>query len=98
VERRSLRTTGPYAVTRHPIYTGLLGMLVGTGLLGGGWTLALAVVAAAYITFKARAEERLMTDTFGARYAAYRRRTPRLVPWPRPRQTADPDPPPRPSS
>jgi len=24
-----LRTRGPYAVTRHPIYTGLLGMLLG---------------------------------------------------------------------
>ena len=32
---RRLRTSGPYAVTRHPIYTGLLGMLLGSALLGG---------------------------------------------------------------
>ena len=32
---RGLRTDGPYAITRHPIYTGLLGMLLGTALLGG---------------------------------------------------------------
>ncbi len=30
-----LRTHGPYAVTRHPIYTGLLGMMLGTTLLSG---------------------------------------------------------------
>jgi protein-S-isoprenylcysteine O-methyltransferase Ste14 len=30
-----LRTTGPYGVTRHPIYTGLVGMLIGTTLLAG---------------------------------------------------------------
>jgi deazaflavin-dependent oxidoreductase (nitroreductase family) len=30
-----LRTRGPYAVTRHPIYSGMLGMLLGTTLLSG---------------------------------------------------------------
>src|SRR5262249_39997627 len=30
-----LRTDGPYAVTRHPIYTGLVGMLLGTALAVG---------------------------------------------------------------
>jgi protein-S-isoprenylcysteine O-methyltransferase Ste14 len=30
-----LRTHGPYAVTRHPIYTGLLGMMLGATLLAG---------------------------------------------------------------
>jgi protein-S-isoprenylcysteine O-methyltransferase Ste14 len=28
-----LRTDGPYRVTRHPIYTGILGMLAGTTLM-----------------------------------------------------------------
>ena len=31
---RRLRTQGPYAVTRHPIYTGLLGMTLGTARPG----------------------------------------------------------------
>jgi hypothetical protein len=34
-EGQKLRTTGPYAVTRHPIHTGLIGMLLGTTLLNG---------------------------------------------------------------
>jgi protein-S-isoprenylcysteine O-methyltransferase Ste14 len=40
-----LRTRGPYAVTRHPIYSGLLGMLLGTTLLGGmgRWIVVVAV-------------------------------------------------------
>jgi protein-S-isoprenylcysteine O-methyltransferase Ste14 len=32
-QEHQLRTSGPYAITRHPIYTGLLGMLLGSGLL-----------------------------------------------------------------
>ena len=43
-----LRTDGPYAITRHPIYTGLLGMILGTVLLNGlGVTLAFLAVGAA---------------------------------------------------
>ncbi|MGO9762784.1 MAG: methyltransferase family protein [Solirubrobacteraceae bacterium] len=34
-EHHRLRTSGPYAVTRHPIYTGLLGMMLGTALANG---------------------------------------------------------------
>jgi protein-S-isoprenylcysteine O-methyltransferase Ste14 len=34
-EGHRLRTSGPYAITRHPIYTGLLGMLLGTMLVAG---------------------------------------------------------------
>jgi protein-S-isoprenylcysteine O-methyltransferase Ste14 len=30
-----LRTDGPYAITRHPIYTGMLGMFLGTSLAVG---------------------------------------------------------------
>jgi protein-S-isoprenylcysteine O-methyltransferase Ste14 len=30
-----LRTDGPYGITRHPIYTGLLSMLAGTALIEG---------------------------------------------------------------
>jgi hypothetical protein len=34
-QEHQLRTSGPYAITGHPIYTGLLGMLLGSGLLAG---------------------------------------------------------------
>jgi len=76
-----LRTDGPYAITRHPIYTGLLGMILGTVLLNGfGVTLAFLVVGAAIVATRIPIEERLMTRTFPDEYARYRERVPRLLP------------------
>src|SRR6478609_4027017 len=78
---RRLRTRGPYAVTRHPIYTGLLGMIVGTALLAGLGQAILAVVAALIVFLvKIHAEERLLLANFPEEYPAYRQRVPQLVP------------------
>ncbi|WP_037062668.1 methyltransferase family protein [Pseudonocardia acaciae] len=83
-----LRTDGPYAITRHPIYTGLLGMLTGTVLLSGlGLWLVVLVVGYVFVEFKIRAEEQLLTSEFPDDYAAFRRRVPRLLPRPRSRRT-----------
>jgi protein-S-isoprenylcysteine O-methyltransferase Ste14 len=80
-EGHELRTDGPYAVTRHPIYTGLLGMLLGSVLLNGlGVSLFFLVVGAAVVASRIPIEERLMTTTFPEQYARYRKRTPRIVP------------------
>ena len=76
-----LRTDGPYAITRHPIYTGLLGMLLGTVLLNGlGVSLAFLAVGAGFLATRIPIEERLMSKTFPDEYAHYRERVPRLVP------------------
>ena len=80
-ERHELRTDGPYRITRHPIYTGILGMIVGTTLVDGfGVMLVVLVASVVYLVFKSRAEERLLTDRFGDRYLQYRRRVPALLP------------------
>ncbi len=76
-----LRTDGPYGVTRHPIYTGLLGMLLGTVLLVGfGRWLVLLPVGLVFIEIRIHMEERLMLETFPEAYPRYRRRVPQLVP------------------
>jgi protein-S-isoprenylcysteine O-methyltransferase Ste14 len=76
-----LRTDGPYAITRHPIYTGLLGMVLGTVLVTGfGFSLAFLAVVAAVVATRIPLEERLMSKTFPDEYARYRERVPRLVP------------------
>ena len=76
-----LRTHGPYAVTRHPIYTGLLGMLLGATLLSGlGQWIVLFPVGLILFEVKIRMEERLMVATFPEEYLRYRRRVPQLVP------------------
>jgi len=80
-EGHQLRTSGPYAITRHPIYTGLLGMLLGSLLLSGaGLWIVPFPVALILIEFKIRIEERFMTAEFPNEYPRYRKRVPQLVP------------------
>lgn len=76
-----LRTSGPYAIVRHPIYTGGLGMLAGAVLLAGGgrWVVFLAlnlVVVEVKIGF----EERLLMSAFPDDYRRYRSQVPRFIP------------------
>jgi protein-S-isoprenylcysteine O-methyltransferase Ste14 len=76
-----LRTDGAYSVTRHPIYTGLFGMLLGSILLNGlGIALAFLVVGIVVLATRVPAEERLMMKTFPDEYPRYRERVPQLVP------------------
>jgi protein-S-isoprenylcysteine O-methyltransferase Ste14 len=76
-----LRTDGPYAITRHPIYTGMLGMLLGTVLLAGlGQWIVIVLAGLVGIELKIRSEERLLLATFPDAYRAYRERVPQLIP------------------
>jgi protein-S-isoprenylcysteine O-methyltransferase Ste14 len=75
-EQHELITAGPYALVRHPIYTGVLTAVIGTALalspsIGGLFAIPLAAVA---LTFKLRHEEQLMMREFPEQYAAYRAR------------------------
>jgi protein-S-isoprenylcysteine O-methyltransferase Ste14 len=75
--------TGPYALARHPIYTGMLTGLVGTALAIDAWraVLAFAIVTLSFLR-KLRTEEAFMRAEFGASYDAYRAEVPALVPRP----------------
>jgi protein-S-isoprenylcysteine O-methyltransferase Ste14 len=76
-----LRTDGPYGITRHPIYTGLTGMLLGTTLFNGLGTLTLVpILGVSLWATRIPVEERLMSATFPEEYARYRERVPQLVP------------------
>jgi protein-S-isoprenylcysteine O-methyltransferase Ste14 len=77
-----LVTRGPYAVTRHPIYTGVIAMVGGSALVwDSALTLALAIVLVAPLWRHTVIEERLFVEHFGDAYRRYQRRVPRLVPW-----------------
>jgi protein-S-isoprenylcysteine O-methyltransferase Ste14 len=82
-EDHELRSSGPYAITRHPIYTGILGMLIGSALLSGGRWIVVVLVAIVYVLAKVRAEERLLTALFAGEYERYRERVPQLIPYPK---------------
>ena len=76
-----LVTSGPYALARHPIYTGLLAAVVGTVMASGQVHDLLAlVVIVMMILLKMSQEERLMVQTFPAAYPAYRQRVKALIP------------------
>jgi protein-S-isoprenylcysteine O-methyltransferase Ste14 len=82
VEGHKLATTGPYAYVRHPIYTGMLGMLVATGLAYSHWAtllVALAIFLGGTI-IRVRSEEKLLREAFGGEFDNYKRRVPAIVP------------------
>lgn len=82
VENHQLATKGPYAVVRHPIYTGMLGMLVATGLAISAWIALVAaiVIFAIGTLIRVRIEERLLRETFGQRFEEYARQVPAVIP------------------
>ena len=82
VEGHTLIQDGPYRFVRNPIYAGMFGMLVATGLAATQWVpLLIAIVlfiAGTYI--RIRSEECLLREAFGAEFEAYARNVPALIP------------------
>jgi len=73
---------GPYALVRHPIYTGHLLMGLGTAI-GSARLVAFAALALFFVGFwiKLRQEEKLLVRSFPQEYPAYRARVRALVPY-----------------
>jgi protein-S-isoprenylcysteine O-methyltransferase Ste14 len=77
----TLATSGPYALVRHPAYSGDLALWLGAALatldvvLLALWPLYLVATTA-----EARVEEQLLEARFGPAYADYAQRTGRFVP------------------
>jgi len=77
-----LVSSGLYGVIRHPSYLGLFVLSLGWGLaFRSGVGVILAVLTLPVVLARIDAEERLLSETFGAEYDAYRARTWRLIPY-----------------
>jgi protein-S-isoprenylcysteine O-methyltransferase Ste14 len=77
-----LVTSGPYAIVRHPIYTGLLLAFLGSALPRGEVRGVLAVLfVGASLWRKLRNEEAWMEEQFGDDYRKYRTKVSALVPF-----------------
>jgi protein-S-isoprenylcysteine O-methyltransferase Ste14 len=76
-----LITSGPYAATRHPIYTGLIVAAAGTALAIGEWRgiVGTILIILAYL-IKIPHEEQLMMQAFPETYPKYRKRVKALIP------------------
>jgi protein-S-isoprenylcysteine O-methyltransferase Ste14 len=81
-EDHELIRGGPYALVRHPVYTGLALHFVGVCLASGNALLIAGTVLLSFPAFylRARAEETLLRERFGAEYETYAREVPMLVP------------------
>jgi protein-S-isoprenylcysteine O-methyltransferase Ste14 len=81
-EGQELVRTGPYAIVRHPIYTGLLLAIAGTALTIGTLASYLGVVAGAVaLLIRVGIEEKQMREQFGPAHEAYRQHTWKLIPF-----------------
>jgi len=81
-EGHELITSGPYALVRHPIYTGLLLVVLGCAIARGEWRglVAFAIVFGE-LWHKLSLEEKWMREQFGESYTAYSQRVSALVPY-----------------
>jgi protein-S-isoprenylcysteine O-methyltransferase Ste14 len=82
VEGHRLATSGPYAYVRHPIYTGMLGMLVATGLAVSHWVALLAALLVFLLgtIIRVRSEDTLLREAFGDQFENYERSVSAIVP------------------
>lgn len=83
LEGHKLITSGPYSVVRNPIYTGMFGMLLATGLAISHWVgLLIGVIVFAIGTaVRVHSEEKLLRGAFGEEFEAYARKVPAVVPF-----------------
>jgi protein-S-isoprenylcysteine O-methyltransferase Ste14 len=76
--------SGPYRLTRHPIYTGILLAVLGNAITLAEWRgiVAFVLITLAFLR-KIDIEEGFLSARFGEAYARYRAEVPALIPWAR---------------
>jgi len=80
-QNHALITSGPYRFVRHPVYSGYLALLLGSGLgMLNVWLLLFWPLSLLGILVQAGSEERLLQSKFGQTYQDYAARTGQLVP------------------
>jgi len=82
VEQHQLIVQGPYRWVRNPIYSGMFGMMIATGLAVSHWiAFPIVVPLFAFGTWiRVRSEEKLLRDEFGRQWDEYRKRVPAVLP------------------
>ena len=82
VEGHQLITAGPYSYIRNPIYTGMLGMLIATGLATEHWIALLIAIPIFWIglVIRIRTEEKLLRAQFGPEFEEYAKRVAAVIP------------------
>ena len=81
-EDHKLVQSGIYGVLRHPLYLGAIFAMVGIALVFRSWLIIpVSVLILVFTLARIPKEEKLLAEHFKEEFAAYRRRTWRLVPY-----------------
>jgi protein-S-isoprenylcysteine O-methyltransferase Ste14 len=83
-----LVTSGPFAVVRHPVYLGFAVAILGSLALYRTWAIVFVALQGVDLVVRVRREEEALAARLGDEWAAYRRRVPAILPWPRPSSAA----------
>jgi protein-S-isoprenylcysteine O-methyltransferase Ste14 len=78
-------TRGPYRITRHPMYLGIVSFHVGATVAMESLSLLLitALYVIPYTVARIRAEDVVLATRFGEEYRAFASQVPALVPFTR---------------
>jgi protein-S-isoprenylcysteine O-methyltransferase len=81
-EKHELIEKGPYKIVRHPIYSGVLVMMLGSSIIIGNLIDFIWVFFCLFGLFrKAKQEEKLLLGEFGESFERYKKRTKMLIPY-----------------
>jgi protein-S-isoprenylcysteine O-methyltransferase Ste14 len=75
-----LVSSGPFAIVRHPMYTGLIVASLGALLIYMTWTTVYFAFFAPLTIVRARREEQALAEEFGNQWQAYCKHVPMLIP------------------
>ena len=83
IEDHELIISGPYRFVRHPIYSGMFGLLIITGYaISKPWALLVGIVLYFIGTIlRTKVEEGLLINHFGDEYIKYKKRVPLIIPF-----------------
>jgi protein-S-isoprenylcysteine O-methyltransferase Ste14 len=80
-EHHTLVTTGPYGIVRHPIYSGITLLVIGSAVFAGNISGLIAIVCVIIFSLmRISAENKLMIKTFGKKYNEYSKKVKAYIP------------------
>jgi len=82
-EQHRLTMSGPYRWMRHPVYTGVIGIITGLSLVFANPLAAVIMTALVWLWMETRIrdEEKLLLAEFGLEFSRYARQTRKLIPF-----------------
>ena len=81
-EKNTLIQSGPYKIIRHPIYSGVLVMMLGSSvIIGNVFDFVWVLFCLFGLLRKSKQEETLLKNEFGEAYIEYSKQTKMIIPY-----------------